>query len=114
MFRVLEAGAQWPNCGYMELALLEIGPAYVEAMLSMNLLKGDEEGLGLWKAIGFSMENGAMVELVLHEASPTAGFVVRADSLHATEETLIGVLRLLGIGKNFVKWMNPILCLPEI
>ncbi|MGN7830407.1 hypothetical protein ACTJI2_02190 [Pseudoxanthomonas sp. 22568] len=98
----------------MELALLEIGPAYVEAMLSMNLLKGDEEGLGLWKAIGFSMENGAMVELVLHEASPMAGFVVRADSLHATEETLIGVLRLLGIGKKFVKWMNPQLCLPEI
>jgi len=55
-----------------------------------------------------------MVELVLHEASPTTGFVVRADSLHATEETLIGVLRLLGIGKNLVKWMNPILCLPEI
>lgn len=23
IFRVLEAGTQWPNCGYMELALLK-------------------------------------------------------------------------------------------
>lgn len=30
---------------------------------------------------------------MLHEVSPTAGFVVRAHLLHATEETLNGVLR---------------------
>lgn len=114
MFKILDAGASWPDCGYMDLALLDIGPEYVEVVLSTDLLEGDEEGLGPWKAIGFSMGNGAVVELVFHESSPTAGFVARSDLLHATEETLDSVLRVLRIDRSLVKWINPKIHVPGI
>jgi hypothetical protein len=106
-FRILEAGSRWPDPGYRELALLELTPEHVRAVLCANLVEGDEEGLGTWSAIGFMMADGAMVELIFHDASPTAGFAVRVDSHHATEATLDRLLRLLGIGRGIVKWVNP-------
>ena len=110
VFKMMDVGTQWPDCGFVELALLDLAPQRIQASLSTDLVEGIEEGLGTWRAIGVQMESGAMVELISHDASPVAGFFVRCDALHALGKTLEDVLGILRVGHEVVTWTNPLLC----
>lgn len=66
----------------MELAFLDLRDECLRMALSVDIAEGDEEGLGHWRAIGFTMAGGAMIELISHDASPMRGFVVRV--VHST------------------------------
>jgi hypothetical protein len=73
------SGLRWPGGRYAEIAMIDIDENEVIAKLGRPLFTGVEEGLGPWKADGFFLSTGEMMELILYLPMAKEGFILRAD-----------------------------------
>ncbi len=78
-FSILPQGTPWPSGDYYDLAVINVTEAEVKKALGVDLLSGDEPGMGPWRAIAVSLKSGSIVEFISYDLSPTTGFTIRAD-----------------------------------
>lgn len=74
-----ERGLRWSSGRYDEIATIDISEDEVITRLGRPLLEGAEEGLGPWKADGFILSTGEMMELILYLPIAREGFILRVD-----------------------------------
>jgi len=102
---VLPFGTPWPRGGYAEAALLAISEVELEERISTSLVRGTEEGLGAWAAIGLRLPSGAVVELVNYPERPgESAFIVRTVATALQDSVLNELLSCLGLDQPSVIW----------
>lgn len=98
-------GIPWPSVGYSESALLAVSEMELERILSKSLVRGVEEGLGAWAAIGLRLPSGEIVELVNYRERPGEGaFIVRTVATSSAETVLKELLACLCLPQVSVAW----------
>src|SRR5262245_32994088 len=105
-FTVIAEGTPWPSGNYQNLALLAVSEKQVELALGTPLLRGVEEGLGPWAAIGIKLPCGAVIELINYESAPSSGFDLRSDVSFEPNIVLEETLALLAANRSHVLWLG--------
>lgn len=103
-FEVAPRGARWPSGDYSEAALLDLRREDIEQRLGVSLISGEEEGLGVWVAVGGTLGSGIQIELIEYSGQPVKGFALHVDSGCNPEAALEEVLSLLGADADSVLW----------
>ena len=99
-----ERGVRWPSGRCDEIATIEIDENEVTARLGRPLLEGVEEGLGPWKADGFMLSTGEMMELILYLPIASEGFILRVDHGTSVDTAIAHFLSAFAIPPDRVRW----------
>lgn len=99
-----ERGLRWPSGCYDEIATIDIGEDEVIAKLGRPLLEGVEEGLGEWKAGGFFLSTGEMMELILYLPIAREGFILRVDYGVPVDTAIAHFLSAFELPPDRVRW----------
>ena len=102
------AGSRWPSGDFESLAILPISEELIHSVLGLELIRGVEDGLGAWAAVGFRLQSGVVVELIQHGSAPgPKGFELRADKGSDMEAVLLSILSLFNLERNALAWCAP-------
>lgn len=76
-------------------------------MFGTELIRGTEEGLGVWHAIGLRLAGSDLVELIHYPSSPgPPGYIVRVDHDAPVEPALSEILALFGLHRSSLPWVQ--------
>ena len=104
VIRPSERGLCWPSGRYDEIATIDIDEDEVIAKLGRPLLEGVEEGLGPWKADGFFLSTGEMMELILYVPIAREGFILRIDYGAPVDTAIANFLSAFQLPPDRVRW----------
>ena len=93
-------GTRWPSGDGVDLALLPLTEDELATLIGLPLVRGIEDGLGPWAAIGGCLPSGAAVEFIHYakKADP-AGVILRADKSACYATILDEALKLIGLSR---------------
>ena len=104
-FEVLEPGGRWPS-DYLEVAVLPVSDQEVSRVFATELIRGIEDGLGEWRAVGFRLLGSDLGELIHYPSSPgPAGYILRLDRASPIEPAFSEVLSLFGLQRSALLWV---------
>jgi hypothetical protein len=103
-------GTRWPSGDSVDLAVLPMDENELVSRLGLPLLRGVEDGLGPWAAIGGTLPSGTAVEFIHHALAPEPrGVVLRADKVAPYAATLDEALQAVGLARHELLWISPFL-----
>ena len=106
-FTTVHSGARWPSGDYRNLAILPIDEEAVTTSFGSPLLRGNDEGLGSWAALGLRHNSGVLIELIRYNAVPGPnGFLVRIDRMHDASAALTDLLAALKLQSQDLPWVS--------
>lgn len=105
----LKYGMKWPGGSYNEIARLAVTEDHLSDYFGSELIKGDEPGLGPWRAIGLQLDSGAVVELISYDADREVGFTLRVDILSDPRIALNEVVMNILTSPQDVTWVSPLI-----
>jgi hypothetical protein len=108
-FTLTENGFRWPSGSSVDLAEISITDDQLEKSLSCSLFEGVEEGLGRWKSVGVQFDTGEFIELIRYIDGEGLGFILRSDSSGNFSKAFCNTLELLGLDRQSVKWLSPVI-----
>ena len=107
-FQIAPEGTPWPSGLGVDLAELPISEDHIRSIVGVPLVRGVEDGLGPWSAIGLMFVSGAHVEIISYdEVIGPPHFIVLADSNADFDAVLRDVLALFKIERNSLAWVSP-------
>ena len=97
-------GTRWPSGESIDLAVLPMTDADLEARTGLPLLRGNEDGQGgwVWAAIGGRLPCGSLVEFVWYAVMPKQ-VIVRVDKNADYSAALDEALQLIGMARDEVR-----------
>ena len=105
VFITVPLGSTWPSGRCREVAMLPVSDSKVSAVFG-DLLDGVESGLGEWRAVGFELLGGSLIELIRYKSMPgPVGYILRLDAASAREPSLSTVAELLGVSPESLLWV---------
>ena len=113
-FTLVPEGTRWPSGDYISLAELAVDRQWVSDRIGAPLVAGIEDGLGPWVAIGLELGSGLAVELIEYEWAPGPRvFEVRVDRGANPALALESVLAVLGLSRDRLRWISPLVEVPS-
>lgn len=107
-FVVVPEGTRWPSGDYYDLAHLPIDEDTLTSVLGSPLVRGVEDGLGPWAAIGIRLSSGTALEFIRYQYEPTPpGFSVCADMKADLSRALDDVLEIFSLKRSSLVWVSP-------
>lgn len=95
-------GTRWPSGESVDLAVLPLSENDLSTRIGLPLVRGFEDGLGHWAAIGGRLPSGADVEFICYKASQRS-VIVRADKGGNHSATLDEALQVVGLSRAEVR-----------
>jgi hypothetical protein len=106
-------GARWPSGEGIDLALLPLTEDELARRAGLPLVRGVEDGLGPWAAIGGQLPSGGVVEFIYYAKKPEpAGVILRADKGLAYSAVLDEALRIIGLSRKDLIYVSPLAAEP--
>jgi hypothetical protein len=91
-------GTRWPSGESVDLAVLPLAEGDFAARIGLPLVRGVEDGLGPWAAIGGRLPCGADVEFICYANRPRL-VIVRGDKNGPHSDTVDEALHLVGLSR---------------
>lgn len=102
--RPSERGLRRPGGHCNEIATVNIGEDEIVSRLGRPLLEGVEEGLGAWKADGFFLSTGEMMELIVYLPIAREGFILRVDCDARVDTAIAHFLSAFELTHDRLRW----------
>jgi len=103
-FTPSERGRYWPSGRETEIAYVDIPGEDIVRRLGRPFLEGFEEGLGPWRADGFVLSTGELMELIFYDYFVEQCFILRVDSAEPPDLALAHFLEAFGLTEACVRW----------
>ena len=101
-------GTRWPSGEGVEVALLLLTEDELSARVGLPLVRGVEDGLGPWAAIGGRMPSGNAVEFIYYTLKPKpSGVLLRLDKGACRPGVLDEALQIVGLSRADLISVSP-------
>jgi hypothetical protein len=95
---------RWPSGDYDEIAEIALTDAAIEIRLGRPLLRGVQEGLGPWRADGFRLSTGEVMELIFYEFYQGQCYCLRVDRGTPIDAAIAHFLEAFDLDETCVRW----------
>lgn len=97
-------GRGWPSGDYDEIAEIALTDETIETRLGRPLLHGVQDGLGPWRADGFRLSTGEVMELIFYAFYEEQRYILRVDRGTPIDAAIAHVLEAFELDETHVRW----------
>ncbi|MGN6151530.1 MAG: hypothetical protein ACTHOH_05900 [Lysobacteraceae bacterium] len=97
-------GRRWPSGDYDEIAEIDLTDEAIERRLGRPLLHGVQDGLGPWRADGFRLSTGEVMELIFYTFCEGQCYGLRVDRGTPIDAAIAHFLEAFGLDETCVRW----------
>lgn len=95
---------RWPSGDYDEIAEIDLTDEAIETRLGRPLLRGVQEGMGPWRAEGFRLSTGEVMELIFYEFYEGQCYLLRVDCGTPIDTAIRHFLEAFDLDEACVHW----------
>jgi transposase len=95
---------RWPSGDYDEIAEIALTDEAIETRLGRPLLHGVQDGLGPWRADGFRLSTGEVMELIFYAFYEEQRYILRVDRGTPIDAAIAHFLEAFDLDETHVRW----------
>lgn len=97
-------GRRWPSGNYDEIAEIDLTDEAIVGRLGRPLLRGVQDGMGPWRAEGFQLSTGEVMELIFYEFYEGQCYILRVDRGTPIDAAIAHFLEAFDLDETAVRW----------
>ena len=91
-----------------DIAEIDLADEAIERRLGRPLLRGVEDGLGPWRADGFRLSTGEVMELIFYDFYEGQRYILRVDHGMPATAAIAHFLEAFDLDKTAVRWRRDV------
>ena len=95
---------RWPSGRYDEIAEIDLTDEAIVGRLGRPLLRGVQDGMGPWRAEGFRLSTGEVMELIFYEYYEGQCDILRVDQGTPIAAAITHFLEAFDLDETAVRW----------
>jgi transposase len=108
-----KCGRRWPSGDYDEIAEVDLTDEAIETRLGRPLLRGVQEGMGPWRAEGFRLSTGEVMELIFYAFYEGQCYILRVDRGTPIDAAIRHFLEAFDLDETAVRWRRDVQLLAD-
>lgn len=101
-------GRRWPSGDCDEIAEIDLTDEAIVVRLGRPLLRGVQDGMGPWRAEGFRLSTGEVMELIFYEFCEGQCYGLRVDRGTPVDAAIAHFLEAFDLDETAVRWRRDV------